>query len=260
MRQAARNVTNAVTDAASHLGIDLADYDAKIRTFIPGYETMIETASFALQVTMRRRRPVIVDLGIGTGALSHSCRGRIPGARIIGVDGDHAMLAAARARIGSSLKTIHGNFEDVELPPCDAMVAALAIHHVPTVARRLRLFRRIHATLPPGGVLINADCFPESDPRLAAADRALWFRHLEESYSPSEARHYMRAWSREDFYVPLTQELDLLRKVGFTVDVPSRRGTFAVIVAGKSRRRSGGQETRRYSGSSVGRSQAGGRI
>lgn len=233
MPQAARNVTNAVTDAAAHLGIDLADYDAKIRTFIPGYETMIETASFALQVTMRRRRPVVVDLGIGTGALSQSCRGRIPGARIIGVDGDAAMLAAARVRIGSSLKTIHGNFEEVDLPCCDAMVAALAIHHVSTLPRRLRLFRRIHAALPPGGVLINADCFPESDPRLAAADRAVWFRHLEESYSPSAARQYMRAWSREDVYVPLDQELPLLRKAGFTVDIPSRRGTFAVIVAAR---------------------------
>jgi trans-aconitate methyltransferase len=231
MRQPARNVTNAVTDAAAHLGIDLADYDAKIRTFIPGYETMIETASFALQVTMRRRRPVVVDLGIGTGALSQSCRGRIPGARIIGVDGDPAMLAAARSRVGSSLKTIHGNFEEVDLPRCDAMVAALAIHHVPTLPRRLRLFRRIHAALPPGGVLINADCFPESDPRLAAADRAVWFRHLEESYSPAAARQFMRAWSREDFYVPLEQERQLLRQAGFTVDIPSRRGTFAVIVA-----------------------------
>ena len=233
MRQAARNVTNAVTDAAAHLGIDLADYDAKIRTFIPDYETMIETASFALQVTMGRRRPVIVDLGIGTGALSQSCRGRIPGARIIGIDGDSAMLAAARTRIGSSLMTVHGNFEDVDLPPCDAMVAALAIHHVPTLPRRLRLFRRIHAALQPGGVLINADCFPESDPRLAAADRKLWFQHLEQSYSPSASRQYMRAWSREDFYVPLEQELPLLRKAGFTVDIPSRRGTFAVIVAAR---------------------------
>ena len=233
MRQPARNVTNPVTDAAAHLGIDLADYDARIRTFIPGYEAMIEAASFALQVTMRRRRPVVVDLGIGTGALSQSCRSRIPGVRIIGVDGDQGMLAAARTRIGTSLKTMHGNFEDVDLPRCDAMVAALAIHHVPTLPRRLRLFRRIRAALKPGGVLINADCFPESDPRLAAADRKIWFQHLEQSYSPSAARQYMRAWSREDFYVPLDQELHLLRKAGFTVDIPSRRGTFAVTVAAR---------------------------
>jgi hypothetical protein len=43
----------------------------------------------------------------------------------------------------------------------------------------------------------------------------------------------MRAWSREDFYVPLEQELQLLRKAGFTVDIPSRRGTFAVIAAAR---------------------------
>ena len=39
MARAAGEVTNAGTGAAAHLGIDLAEYDAKIRTFIPAFVT-----------------------------------------------------------------------------------------------------------------------------------------------------------------------------------------------------------------------------
>ena len=54
---------------ATHLGIKLADYDSRIRTFIPHYEEMLDVAAAAIQPRAR----TIVDLGIGTGALSARC-------------------------------------------------------------------------------------------------------------------------------------------------------------------------------------------
>ena len=50
---------------ATHLGIDLAEYDARIRSFIPDYEEMLAVAAAAVPAQAR----TIVDLGIGTGAL-----------------------------------------------------------------------------------------------------------------------------------------------------------------------------------------------
>ena len=230
------DVTNVVTGAARHLGIDLADYDARIRTFIPGYERMIAAAASALGEALTRKSPAIVDLGIGTGAMAHACLQRVPAARVIGVDEDEGMLAAARARLGRSLaRTIRGSFEAVDLPACDAVVASLALHHIPTPARRVRLFRRLHRALRRGGVLVSADCHPSSNARFAAADRAAWIRHLEQSYSPAEARAYLRAWAREDHYAALDDELVALRRAGFTVDVRGREGAFAVIVAAKTK-------------------------
>jgi tRNA (cmo5U34)-methyltransferase len=217
---------------AAHLGIDLREYDARIRTFIPGYESLLNAAAEALQTTVRSRRPLVVDLGIGTGALAAACLVRAPRARIYGIDEDEGMLAAAHARLGVRLATrLHESFERAALPRCDAAVASLALHHIPAPSGRLRLFRRLHAALRPGGVLVSADCHPSSHAAFAAADRRAWLAHLERSYTPSQARGYLRAWSHEDYYSTLADELTLLRRAGFGVDVRYRCGGFAVIVA-----------------------------
>jgi tRNA (cmo5U34)-methyltransferase len=220
--------------AGSHLGIDLAEYDARIRTFIPDYDVMHDIVAYALGATMRRRAPAIVELGIGTGALAARCLEACPSGRIVGVDEDAAMLAAAAVRLGGGLhEAVQGSFESIDLPRCDAIVACLALHHVPPGGRRLRLFRRLHQRLRPGGVLLSADCYPAADPRLAAADRAAWTAHLEESYTRHQARGFFRRWAREDHYVPLLDEIATLRRAGFAVDVPWRKQAFAVIAAAR---------------------------
>jgi tRNA (cmo5U34)-methyltransferase len=223
---------------AVHLGIDLREYDARIRTFIPRYEEMLEIAARTLKAAVRTRRPVVVDLGIGTGALSAACLDAMPGAAVIGIDEDEGMLAGARARLGRRLTSaVHDSFERAAIPSCDAVVASLALHHIPTAARRLRLFRRIRAALRPGGALVIVDCHPASSPRIAAADSAAWLEHLEHSYTPSEARRFQRAWAREDHYTTLSDEIATLERAGLRVDVAGRRGAFAVLFAAAVDRR-----------------------
>ena len=217
--------------AGAHLGIDLSEYDARIRTFIPDYDLMHDAVAGVIRASVRRRHPVIVELGIGTGALAARCLDVCPPATIVGVDDDPQMLSAARVRLPRRLRTKQGSFETIDLPSADAIVACLALHHVPPGPRRARLFRRLRRALRPGGVLINADCFPAANARVAAADRAAWVAHLERAYAPAAVRGFFRRWAREDYYVPLTEELAGLTRAGFRVDVALRRGTFAVLVA-----------------------------
>ncbi|HEY5161617.1 MAG TPA: hypothetical protein VII81_01280, partial [Terriglobales bacterium] len=56
-------------DVAAHLGIDIVEYDERIRTFIPDYEEMLDVAAEAIPASAR----TIVDLGTGTGALAARC-------------------------------------------------------------------------------------------------------------------------------------------------------------------------------------------
>jgi len=218
--------------AAAHLGIDLAEYDARILTFVASYETMLTTAAAALRTTVRTRTPLIVDLGIGTGGLSAACLAEVPRARIVGIDEDADMLAAARRRLGRRLTdAVHGSFERVDIPRCDAAIASLALHHIPTPARRLRLFRRLRAALRPGGVLVSADAHPSSNPRLFAEEHAGRLAYLQRTYTAAQARGFLRSWAREDHHVTLADELTLLRRAGFDADIVWRWRAYAVIVA-----------------------------
>ena len=219
--------------AASHLGIELRDYDTRIRSFIPGYEEMLDGAAAVLAASVRRPNPVIVDLGIGTGALAAHCLAVKPHARLVGVDEDEGMLAVARKRLGRGFVATHGSFEDVKLPVCLAVTASLALHHVPTAARRMRLFRRIHRALGPGGVVISADCYLASTATLRADERRAWLAHLGRSYSAREAAAFLKAWAKDDHYAPLADEIAMLKRAGFAVDITWRRGSFAVVAGTK---------------------------
>jgi SAM-dependent methyltransferase len=225
--------------AAAHLGIRLRDYDARIRTFIPYYDEMLDAAAASL-TALERRAPLVLDLGIGSWALAARCVAAAAGARIVGLDNDEGMLALAVKRLGRRLTVLPGDFLSTPLPRCDAVTASFALHHIPTRRRKAALYARCFAALRPGGVLVNADCCVASNPRLKARDRAAWRTHLRRRYGGARAEGCLRAWRKEDVYFRLEDEIDLLRFAGFTVDVPWRRDSFAVIVGAKpaARRRS----------------------
>ena len=96
---------------------------------------------------------------------------------------------------------------------------------------KLAFYRRCYRALRPGGVLINGDCAPASTPRGFARDLDVWFTHLGKTFgSRARGRRVYESWADEDMYVPLADEIRLLQRAGFAVDVPWRRSPFAVIV------------------------------
>jgi tRNA (cmo5U34)-methyltransferase len=212
---------------ATHLGIRLDEYDARIRTFIPDYEEMLDVAAAAVPPTTR----ILVDLGIGTGALAERCRAHARRARVIGIDADAAILGAAVKRLGAGATLIAGDFLRAALPRCDALVTSFALHHVRTRRAKSDLYRRIRRALAPRGVIVSVDCHPSSNRRLAARQRDAWHAHLERSYSARDATGFLRAWANEDVYVPLDIELELMRSNGLRPEVLWRRDSFAVLWA-----------------------------
>ena len=98
------------------------------------------------------------------------------------------------------------------------------------------VFRKAFRALAPGGLLVDADCVTATSRRLQTRDMAAWRAHLAATHGPAGATRFLRAWAGEDTYFSLEQETRLLRDAGFEVDVPWRRGSFAVIAAAKRRR------------------------
>ena len=214
---------------ATHLGIKLTEYDSRIRTFIPHYEEMLDVAAAAIPPRAR----TIVDLGIGTGAMSARCLRTAPRARTVGIDVDPEILALASRRLGDRASLVTGTFLRTPLPACDALVASYALHHVRTRPAKKALYRRIHAALSPGGLFVCVDCYPALDRSVRRTQFDAWLAHLRHRYSPAQSRALLQAWSHEDVYVPLETDTALMHDCGFRVELLWRRGAFAVVRAAR---------------------------
>jgi SAM-dependent methyltransferase len=213
---------------ATHLGINLAEYDARIRTFIPHYQAMLVAAASAIPSSAR----LIVDLGTGTGALAAACLARARRARVVGIDADPGMLPLAARRLAARATLVRASFLRAPLPDgVDAVVASFALHHVRTRTAKGQLYRRVRLALRPRGVFVSVDCHPSIDRAAARHQFDAWTMHLRRSYSRREADKLLCAWSIEDVYVPLESEIRLLEGAGFDVDVIWRGGAFAVLKA-----------------------------
>jgi tRNA (cmo5U34)-methyltransferase len=217
---------------AGHLGIQVEEYDYRIRTFVPHYEHMIATAAETLRL-LDAATPTVVDLGVGTAALAARCLAVRQDASLIGIDADPSMLQMARSRLAAhgGVELRVANFIETALPPCDAIVACISLHHVHTPEAKQRLYASCSRALKAGGLLVSADYFPAKDDALAARQREQWAEHLEQFYARAEAVDYLESWAHEDTFFPLEDELDWLRQAGLHPEVVWRAHGFTVIAA-----------------------------
>ena len=112
-----------------------------------------------------------LDLGTGDGRLLALVRGRHPDAEGLGLDSSEPMLAKAAERFDgdSSVELREHDLRSPLMPTesgsLDAVVSALAIHHLED-ARKRELFGEVHTLLAPGGVFANLDLVSSASPRL----------------------------------------------------------------------------------------------
>lgn len=219
---------------ARHLRIEIASYDRMVREFIPDYDAMLTQAADA--VAARVTGGLVLDLGAGTGALSERLLER-GGDRLVElVDVDQAMLDQARlrlARFGDRVRVRSASFDD-PLPPCDAVMASLALHHVPDLAAKAALYRRIAAALRPGGVLVNADATMPDDPAETRARFETWAAHMARAgIDREQAFRHFAEWAGEDHYFPLERELEAMAAAGLRTRVAWTSVPTAVMVGEK---------------------------
>jgi tRNA (cmo5U34)-methyltransferase len=167
----------------------------------------------------------VVDLGAGTGALAGAILDGIPRARVVLVDIDPSMLDAAAARVaahGARAELRCATFEDALAAlggggaGAGAVVACLALHHVPELDRKRALYARIHGALAPGGVFLSADAtVHEAGAEHARVYRAWAAGMARAGIGAAEAEALFAQWAGEDRYYPLAVELDLLAAAGF---------------------------------------------
>jgi tRNA (cmo5U34)-methyltransferase len=223
-----------MTDAADVFDKGADTYEERRQRLIPPFEAFYATAAEALRLVEGEPRRVL-DLGAGTGLLSARIRVAHPAVELTLLDGAPAMLDHARRRFGDSARYIHGDLNDpIPEGDWDAIVSALAIHHLSDPDKR-DLFARIHQALQPGGVFVNAEQVAGPNSWLEHAYSA-WHRDCAIALGcQPEEWHAAEDRMRLDRCCDLESQLDWLREIGFSdVDCLFKQHRFAVIFTRRS--------------------------
>src|SRR6185312_2550575 len=96
---------------ASHLRLDVAEYDKSIRVLVPHYDEMMATGVGLLE-SLAPRGAHVLDLGAGTGRSAEAVLRALPATSVTLVDLDAAMLNVARERLaafGARARFHHGS-------------------------------------------------------------------------------------------------------------------------------------------------------
>ncbi len=218
-------------DAIELFDAHAAGYEALRRRLVPAYDALYGTAVAALDLaTVPLRR--VLDLGAGTGLLARAVAREHPYSELVLLDGSAAMLEQARATLGVRASYVTAELAGA-LPagPWDAVVSALAIHHLEDAAKR-DLYVRVHAALTPGGVFVNAEQVSAPTPLFDAAYLA-WHERRARELGASQAEWAgARARMAADRLACVERQLGWLREAGFAdSDCLFKDHCLAVLVA-----------------------------
>ena len=216
-----------MTDAPLTFDRHAAGYDEPRRRLIPPFDRFYGTAVELVPDDAR----LVLDLGAGTGLLSRQVARARPQARLVLLDGAPAMLDQAVGALGDRVReaVVADLLDPWPEGPYDAVVSALAVHHLDD-AGKAEVARRAHAALRPGGVFVPAEQVAGPTPAVEA--RYLrWRRNASFALGTTQAE-----WDaslerqRHDRHVPVAPQLAWLREASFEdVDCPFHDHRFAVL-------------------------------
>jgi tRNA (cmo5U34)-methyltransferase len=148
-------------------------YDTERRRLVPSFDEFYGTVTEII-VRYCPDSPEILDLGAGTGILSLAIAHRVPTVQLHLLDASPDMLQQASKRLSMHQLWMHVQSLDADLPPgpFDAIVSALAIHHLSDACKR-SLYSRVLSSLVPSGVFINAEQILGSSHRLQSLFEAV---------------------------------------------------------------------------------------
>lgn len=233
--------SGAASPAVKAFSAHAPEYTALRRRLVPGYDMLYGTLCDAVALVADAGSPLrVLDLGAGTGLVSAHVFGAFPHAEIELLDASEPMLDQARASLGSAVAAVHvADLAGDPLPagPFDAVVSALAIHHLSDPDKRA-LFARIRDVLAPGGLFVNAEQLAGPDPMLEDAYVARWVQDCHALGASEREIADSTERQRFDRCADLESQLRWLREAGFpVVDALYRAWRFGVYAGFTERAR-----------------------
>src|SRR6478672_11966421 len=205
-------------------------YDADMELMHPNRSKMVQVALEVLpfQKTAALRA---IDLGIGTGYFSERFLNNFPNSRVLGIDGAHAMIELAKARLKSlaaRVQFVIGDFRKLQelasgAGTVDVIFSAYALHHLSRTDKE-QVLRQVVELLVPGGWFVNADLIVADSPELESHLQEIRIAGIVERARGSDNRFADSASTRgflanlekneRDQPLTLAEDLALLRTSG----------------------------------------------
>lgn len=209
-------------------------YDRDIVAVIPGHE---ELHRKLIEYLKKRKGGVksILDLGTGTAITAALIAKQFSDATFTLNDFSKPMLNGAKKKLnGSSVKFLFGDYARVPIGNgYDVVVSVIGMHHQTTAGKKA-MFKKIYASLAPGGCFLLGDLMTWRDARVAAVAQA---RHLHHLVSTASNAASLQAWAHHHLVLndPATVEdqTEWLRNCGFTVKKLFGQWNTVLLVAEK---------------------------
>lgn len=215
-------------------------YDQARRRLVPCFDDFYATAVDVVTPSLRAalgdgRTPEVLDLGAGTGLLSSLVGAAVPGTRVTLLDAAPAMLEVASRHLTAQGVPHRVEVADLAAPlptgRYDAVVSALAIHHLDDAGKRA-LYQRAYDVLRPGGAFVNAEQVAGPTPELDRRYQRVWMEQITALGSDEEEIGAARQRMSYDRPVPVGAQCDWLGEAGFVdVDCFFKAWRFAVFGA-----------------------------
>jgi tRNA (cmo5U34)-methyltransferase len=194
----------------------------------------------AVHATPRIRH--VLDIGCGAGNNSLKLHQAAGDFACDLVDLSGPMLEKAQERVsavnGAVTRTFQGDIRTLDLPAnqYDVILAAAVLHHLRDDVDWETTFRKIYALTAPGGSVWITDLVSHE---MEAVQAMMWARYgtyLVEQGGEAYRDKVFAYIDKEDSPRPVTYQLDLLRRVGFTqVELLHKNSCFAAFGAIKGR-------------------------
>ena len=164
----------------------------------------------------------VLDVGCGAGNYTLKLLQRQYDLDVTLVDLSKPMLDRARERIGEvaegEITTMQGDIRDLDIGEerYDIVLAAAVLHHLRDELEWLHVFKKLHASLKPGGSIWVFDLVEHCIP---AVQKLMWKRYGDYlvDFKDEEFKEFVYGYiAKEDTPRSLLFQVDMMRKAGFT--------------------------------------------
>lgn len=209
-------------------------YDEMIEKIVPYYheqhDIILSLIPFSKDAKIK-----VLDLGIGTGALSHLLLTYYPNSKIYGIDLSKNMIEVSKKRLKEFEDRIVlscGDIEEISFDDdYDIVVAGLSVHHLTDEAKR-NFFKKIYNSLKEGGVFIIRDLIKSESDRINDLYFKLWCDF--EQKNGVDPKKMSENFQEEDIPSTMENHIDWLKEAGFEdVDCVWKYCDFAIFAAYK---------------------------